>query len=110
MKRLLLLLPLLVLSWCWIQKWDTVTCVAWVQDFVWEVMYKQWKYIALSWVNNFYQYFDSSNCPVELDEYWTCAKETSKTWEWILNIEFDMCYRQDNYRDLIRLKKLQDWN
>lgn len=113
MKKLivpLLLLSVLFLAGCWVKKWDIVTCVTGVSEQKWEVMYRKWNYIVVSWVMTYYEYWTDIYCPVELDKYWNCTRETSRIWQRTLNINSDYCTRENNYEDMIRIRKKEDKN
>ena len=81
--------------------WKQVTCVAWVKDYVWKIIYKKWDNIIISWVNNYYEYWPTDNCPVKKDMYWNCVWEEHKTGEFVSNIKTDDCFREWNYEDMI---------
>jgi len=102
---LALLLVVIILSWCWIQKWDNVECTSWTSWFSWTVIYERWKYIVLNWVEEYYSYWDSGNCPVELDKYWNCVWLSHTTWEWVFHKNEDYCKRIGNYDDMIKNAK-----
>ena len=108
-KLIILLLPvvLLCLGGCtkWISVWDNVYCVAWVQDYSWQVVYKKWDGIVLSWINTYNKYYNSDNCPVKKDEYGNCYSIWVYTGVWALDINRDYCRRPWNYDDLIRVSK-----
>ena len=81
--------------------WKQITCVAWVEDYVGKIVYKKWNNIIISWINNYYEYWPTDNCPVKKDMYWNCVWEVHKTGEFVANIKTDDCFREWNYEDMI---------